>query len=304
MPASTTPPTFPPPFDGWPRPLAFVLSGGGAHGAVQVGMLRALSEAGLRPDLVVGTSVGSLNGAVVAADPARGAEDLLGIWDGMSRSRLFGHGWMSATRHLMVRGSLSRFDGLESLIDDNLPSSFADLAVPFAAVATDLATGEPELLSAGGLKPALLASSAVPLLYPKVEIDGRWFVDGGVSANVPVRQAIAFGALSVIVLDASPPAPAEVPGGVVDGLLHSVTLMIRNQRAHAIDELVSRYPVAILPPATPADLGSFRFERTAELIELGHRRAAEALAAMASATGSRSTLPSLQRRLRRLRRSS
>lgn len=255
-------------FGDWPRPLAFVLSGGGAFGSVHVGMLRSLADAGIRPDLVVGTSVGALHGAAFAADPA-GATDLVEqVWTTMNRRSVFGTR-RSVVSNIVRFRSLSDGLRLRSLIEDHVPvERFDELALPFAAVATDALSGEPALLTEGALAPALLASAAVPGLLPPVEISGQVYVDGGVSANVPIRQALAFGAQSVVCLDATPNhAAPKVPDGFVARCIHSASLMIRNQRAHAVDDLMSRYPIAVIPSPTPADIGSFNFAHTAALIE-------------------------------------
>lgn len=270
------------PLDDWPRPLAFAFSGGGAFGSVHIGMVRALQERGITPDLVVGSSVGSLNGVMVAARPDEAADVLAGLWAKMSRRAVFGHGWTGVARNLVRHRTLSRLDGLVSLIDDNLlVHDFGDLAIPFAAVATDATNGEPELLSTGRIKPALLASSSIPGVFPPVEVAGRIYIDGGISANVPIRQAIAFGARSVIALDASPLTPARPPRSLSGGLFHTVSLMVRNQRAHAVDELASRYPILVMPSVTPHDIGTFNFNRTDELIEASYRAATAALDALA-----------------------
>ncbi len=274
-----------PPLHDWPRPLAFVLSGGGAFGSVQAGMLRALEQHDVRPDLVVGTSVGSLNGALLALEPDTAADRLADIWRRMSRRHVFGHGRLAVVRNLARHRTLSRFDALERLIDDLLPvERFDGLAVPLAAVATDAVTGEPELLREGLIKPALLASSAIPRVFPPVTLDGRSYIDGGFSANLPIRQAIAFGARSVVALDASALPPPTAPGGFAGGALHLASLMVRNQRAHAVEDLAGRYPILVLPTVTPHDMGSFNFDRTDELIEAGYRRADETLAAAVSST--------------------
>lgn len=267
----------------WPRPLAFALSGGGAFGSVHVGMVKALAEWGIQPDLVVGSSVGSLNGALLADDPAEAPRRLEQIWMEMDRSSVFGHGWLRAIGNLARRRTLSSFDQLELLIDQMLPAArFDQLAVPFAAVATDAATGEPELLRSGRLKAALLASSSIPGVFPSVAIDGRAYIDGGISANLPIRQAVAFGARSVIALDASPLPPPAAPHGLASSAFHVTTLLVRNQRAHAIDDLASRYPILVMPTVTPHDIGSFNFGRTAELIASSHRASAEVLSAAAT----------------------
>ncbi|MEL6982926.1 MAG: patatin-like phospholipase family protein [Actinomycetota bacterium] len=264
----------------WPRPLAFVLSGGGAFGSVQVGMLRALRDGGVQPDLIVGASVGSLHGALVATGRPDAVEVLDDLWRGMTRRQLFG-GPVTVARSLVRSRSLSSFDRLGGLIDLHLRATrFDELAIPFAAVATDALNGEPELLRSGSIKPAVLASSAIPGVFPPVDIDGRHYVDGGVAANVPIRQAIAFGARSVICLDATPPAAAsQLPGSLSGRLLHSASLMLRNQRSHAVEDLASRYRIAVLPNSIPPDMGSFNFGHNDALLDDSHRMAAAAIAA-------------------------
>ncbi|WP_051062287.1 patatin-like phospholipase family protein [Ilumatobacter nonamiensis] len=264
-PASPTPPN---PVADWPRPLAFVLSGGGAFGSVQIGMIRALLERDVRPDLIVGTSAGALHGAVLADRPDDCVDALSQLWSRADRQSVFG-GRINSISSMVRNRTLSDGRRLGALIDASLRATeFGQLGTPFAAVATDAVTGEPELLCDGALRPALLASAAVPGLLPAVEIDGRRYVDGGVSANVPIRQAIAFGAASVISLDATPSVVATTaPRSFSGGLLHSASLMLRNQRSHAVDEIAHRYRIGVLPSPTPSDMGSFNFTRTAELLE-------------------------------------
>lgn len=276
----TRPPT---PFHGWPRPLAFVLSGAGAFGSVHVGMLRALHEAGVQPDLIVGTSIGAIQGAVYSADPTAAIDRLTDTWAEMDRRQVFGRR-RDVVRSLIRHRTLSDFTRLGQLIDDHLAvERFDELSTPLAAVATDAITGEPALLTSGALKPALFASAAVPGLFPVVELDGNRYLDGGVTANVPIRQAIAFGARSIVSLDATPAIFAtELPGGMVKRSLHTVSLMLRSQRSHAIDELAHRYPIVELPSPTPTDMGSFNFEHTADLLTRSYTLAAHALSQWSS----------------------
>ncbi len=264
--------------DRWPRPLAFVLSGGGAFGSVQVGMIRALLDHGIEPDLVVGASVGALNGAVVASKRPEAVDALEETWLAMNRRQLFG-GPLSMARSLIRHRALSDSGHLEALIDSQRgPNTFEDLAIPFAAVVTDALTGEAELLQSGELKPALLASSAVPGAFPPVDIGGRQYVDGGVVANVPIRQAIAFGARSVISLDATPPTMSqELPGSLIGRILHSASLMLRAQRAHAVEDLASRYHIVSLPNPIPPDMGTFNFSLTRQLLDESYQMAAAAI---------------------------
>lgn len=270
------------PLTDWPRPLAFAFSGGGAFGSVHIGMVRALSERGIMPDLIVGSSVGSLNGAMMADRPVEGAEVLTKIWATMNRRTVLGSGWSGVAANLARGRALGRHDGLAMMVDNLDVTHFEQLRIPFAVVATDATTGEPELLAAGPIKPALLASSSIPGIFPPVEIAGRWYIDGGISANLPIRQAITFGARSVIALDASPLTPPRPPRSFSGGLFHTVSLMVRNQRAHAIEDLASRYPVLVMPTVTPHDIGTFNFKRTDELIDASYRAAANTLDTLSS----------------------
>jgi NTE family protein len=262
----------------WPRPLTFVFSGGGAYGATQVGMLRALQEAGIVPDLVVGTSVGAINGARFAADPERAVDDLVGLWETMTRSGVFGgrtrigRAW-SAARHGLRRHSMAVFspERLRGLIDANFPvERLEDLTIPTAVVATDALVGQPKLLTQGPIGPVLEATSALPGIFPPVKIEGCFYIDGGVTANVPVRQAIGFGARSLVVLDANPASmPGTLPSSIIGSVMHASMIMLRNQRADATEDLVGRHPILHLPQVTPTDQNSFDFGNTRALIELG-----------------------------------
>lgn len=267
------------PLADWPRPLAFALSGGGSYGAAQVGMVQALLEHGIVPDLVIGVSVGALNGAVLAARPESAVVELLDLWSRMNRRTIFGGSPFGLVRNLVRDGALCRPTLLGSLIDDHLDArTFDDLQIPFAAVVTSASTGAPELITSGQIRTALLASSAIPGIFPRVMVGDREFMDGGVSANVPIRQAIAFGGRSVISLDASPTTPPSAfPGRVVGGLMHSVNLMIRNQQAHDISDLSTRFTIASIPSVTPPDVSSFDFKATALLVEKSYESAVSAI---------------------------
>lgn len=255
-----------------------MLGGGGSLGAVQVGMLRALAERGLTPDLVVGTSVGSVNGALLALDPAGATERLAAIWSVMTRARVFPGGplaqWRMVRRH---RNHLFPNDGLARVLTDALgpDRDFASLALPFGTVAVDAVTGHAVLLRTGPLVPAILASSAIPGIYPPVELDGRVLYDGGVLANVPIRQAIELGARSIVVLDCAFPGHLPgVPRTLADTLFFWATLGMRNQAVLEAELAAREFPVLYLPgppirPMTPLD-----FSHTAELVADAHTSAA------------------------------
>lgn len=262
-------------------PLAFVLSGGAASGAVQVGMLQALAEAGIRPDLIVGTSVGALNGVLVAADPSDLGSRLADVWLGLERGDVLGSNRSLRTWSCLVRTRRHLFeaDALATFLRDNLPvPTFEELSVPFAAVVTKVQTGQTAVLQDGELETALLASTAIPGAFPRVEIDGELYFDGGVTANVPVRQALELGAGTVIVLDSAPePAEFETPTNIAGTIQHALGLMMRAQTSNLVPDDTPNANVVRLPLATPSGVGVFDFDRTAELIERGNTRTAEFL---------------------------
>ena len=181
---------------------AYVLGGGGVLGAHEVGMLRALSEAGIRPDVVVGTSVGAINGAFVAADPAGAAKRLGLLWQGEALRSAFSETFWGRAARLVRSGThLHSMEPLRELLEDMLPGTdFADLELPFHCVAASIEHASARWFSSGPIVPAVLASCAVPGLLPAVEIGGEHFFDGGLVDSIPVGRAIALGARTVYVL--------------------------------------------------------------------------------------------------------
>jgi NTE family protein len=169
-------------------------------------MLRALDEAGVRPDLIVGCSVGAINGAGYAAEPsAAGVERLDRLWrriadgdpDLMPSPRL-----IPVVAQLARKGpSLHDRQRLAGLLDDELPAkTFAGLAVPFTCVATDVESASEHWFEHGRLVPALLASAALPAVYPALEHGGRSYIDGGVLHEINTARAVALGATELYVL--------------------------------------------------------------------------------------------------------
>ncbi len=241
-------------------------------------MIRALVEAGVKPDMVVGSSVGALNGAVLAIDPDVSADRLTTIWEQIDRRTLYGAdsrvraAWEVAREGLTGHGAaLCSPKPLARLIESAITvDRIEQLATTMAVVATDLLVGQPKLLRQGSLSRALQASCASPGFFPPVQIDGVVHVDGSVSANVPVRQALAAGARSLIVLDAGPAhMPGFIPRTPWEALHQAAQIMFRSQRADADEDLANRHPVMRLPRATPPALSSFDFGQTRELIEMG-----------------------------------
>jgi NTE family protein len=184
-------------------PVAFVLGGGGVHGAAEVGMLAALLDAGVRPDLVVGTSVGALNGAVIAADPtAAGIERLTALWSEVGHRDVFGGSLLAQTATLVrTRTHLQPHDPLRRLLAAEFgESAIEDFPVPFQCVAASIERATEHWFDAGPVVDAVLASCAVPGLLAPVRIGDEHFLDGGLVDSIPVGRAVALGARVVYVL--------------------------------------------------------------------------------------------------------
>lgn len=183
--------------------VAFVLGGGGLLGASEVGQLLALVEAGIAPDLVLGTSVGAVNGALVAAEPGPAAvEDLRQLWTSLSRSTVFGGSPVQQLRMVArTRTALHAPDPLREMLTQRLDgATMEDLPVPFQCVAASIERAEEHWFTSGSVVDAVVASCAVPGLFPPAEVDGEHFLDGGIVDSVPLGRAVTLGARTVFVL--------------------------------------------------------------------------------------------------------
>jgi NTE family protein len=209
-----------------PRPLAFVLPGGGALAAYQVGVLDALTAAGLHPDRLIGVSAGAMNAAFFAwSSDADGVRRMERIWAGVRRRDLLRvHPGRLAMALAGKRASfLDNRHGI-AFLRTHLGSRLIEHApIPLTIIATDLATGRPFALESGDVVSAIVASSAFPGVFPPVELDGHTLIDGGVVADVPLDVAAELGVAGVIVITVPPLAPAPVPQHPVSVILRSST---------------------------------------------------------------------------------
>lgn len=263
------------------RLRAFALEGGGSYGAAQVGMLLALVDAGIQPDLVVGTSVGALNGALLAArlDLRRSLGDLERMWRGLRRRDVLPVRAGDTVRALAGRrAGIVPNDGLGQVIDRWLPVvRLEHLAVPFAAVATDIATGEPVVLREGHARPALLATSAVPGLYAPVRVGEVDLVDGGLVDNFPVSVAAELGATTVVALPTAQARPGRLSGPLSLIQRASDVLVARASR-RGIERVGGAVGVVELP-APVTDRSMFDFTGSGQLIDEGYAVTSRWLAA-------------------------
>jgi NTE family protein len=254
---------------------AFVLSGGASLGAVQAGMLRALYERGVAPDLIVGTSVGALNGAFIASRPATPAtpQQLADVWRSVSRWNVFPlnpltgfFGFFGARDHLISD------HGLRSLVSDYLQVELLEESpIPLHVIATDLLSGRELRLSRGDALEAVIASAAIPGVFPAVECDGRLLVDGGVANNTPIVDAIELGAERIYVLPTGNACDLpEPPRGAVAMLLHAMSLLVMGRLLVEVEALRDRAELIVLPPPCPLTIAPIDFSRADELIRRGY----------------------------------
>lgn len=251
-------------------PLAFVLAGGGSLGAVEVGMLDALTDAGIRPDLVVGASVGAINGVYFAGDATRaGVERLRGVWNGVTRGDVFP--W--SMRGVLLgavgqRRSLLESTHLRRLLEQQLPvRRLEETQIACYVTATDALDGSQVILSSGSAVEALLASAAIPVLFPPVEHEGRLLVDGGVASNTPIAAAVTLGARRIVVLPTGFSCAArQPPRGAIGMALHTFTLLVARQLVVDIERFATRADIVVVPPVCPLSISSYDFSHAAALM--------------------------------------
>jgi NTE family protein len=251
---------------------AFVLSGGGSLGAVQVGMLQALAERDVHPDLLIGTSAGAINAAYVAGHgsdlPA--LEILASMWRGLRRQNVFP---LDPLRHLLAltgaRPSLCCERNLRRLIATNLPfRNLQDAAIELHIVTTDLLSGREVLLSTGDAVSAVLASASIPGILPAVQREGMTLVDGGVANNAAISQAVALGADEVYVLPAGFACALERPPATALGAaVQALTLLIEQRLVIDVAQFAGNAQLKVLPPLCPLSVSSADFGHAGELIE-------------------------------------
>jgi NTE family protein len=249
---------------------AFVLAGGGSFGAVQVGMLRALLERDIAPDLVVGASAGAINGAYLAGNPTlEGVARLEAIWRGLRRRDVFPIGWRSLIGLLGRRNFMVEPDGLRRLLEENLPfRDLAKAALPLHVVATEVLGGATVRLSSGPAVEAVLASCAIPAAFPPVHINGRHLMDGAVASNTPVRSAIELGATRLLVLPTGYACALESPPTrPIAIMLHAITLLTAHQLVADLEHYGAEVEIVTVPPLCPLAVSPYDFSRAAELID-------------------------------------
>lgn len=232
--------------------VAFVLSGGASLGAVQVGMLHALYERAIAPDVIVGTSAGAINGAFIASRPqtVATADALAAVWSDVRRAQTFPLNPFTGLLGLLgTQGHLIGDGGLRRLIGPHLQcSALEQTAIPLHVIAVDVLSGEEIRLSRGPLLDAVLASSAIPGIFPPVQWEQRTLVDGGVANNTPLSHAIALGAERIYVLPAGYACALDAPPrGSLAMALHAISLLTHRRLIDDVERHSTDAQLIVLP---------------------------------------------------------
>jgi NTE family protein len=249
---------------------AFVFAGGGSFGAVQVGMLHSLAAHGIGADMVVGSSVGALNGAFYAGDPTLdGVKRLAVIWRGLRRHDVFPITWRTLLGFLLRRDFLIPHDGVRKLVGDHIPfRNLQDAPMPVHIVATDIITGDSIVLSEGSTEQAIVASTAIPGAFSPIPYKNYFLADGAISSNTPVRVAVQKGAKRLIVLPTGHACANQAPPvGAVANALHALTLLIARQLVSELENLGPDIEYYVVPPLCPLVGSPYDFSRTADHID-------------------------------------
>ena len=244
---------------------AFVFAGGGSFGAIQVGMLQSLAAHGIAADMVVGSSVGALNGAFYASDPTpEGVDRLAKIWRGLKRHDVFPITWKTMLGFLWRRDFLIPHDGVRKLVEDNIPfRNLEEAPLPVHIVATDIITGDAVVMSEGPTVDAILASTSIPGAFSPIRYRDHYLADGAISSNTPVRVAVKKGARRLIVLPTGHAcANDDPPVGAVANALHALTLLIARQLVSELEALGPDIEYYVVPPLCPLVGSPYDFSRT------------------------------------------
>lgn len=267
-----------------PSPVALVFCGGGSQGAMEVGFYQAIQELGLPVNLVIGSSIGALNGACIAAGMP--AAETAQIWRSIRRrdvARFTLRGVFTPRRH----PAFLSLDPLRQLLRKVLPvTRFEDLLMPLTIVTTDLQRGQPVYWSgAGDIIEPLIASMSLPGVFPPVEIDGHQFVDGGIANNVPLDKAVEWGAQTILMVyctccEASP-RPFQ---GLVPVLMRSFSIALDRKFSAELERFGTLVRVHSVRPRFPREIDLLDFRYTEELIAVAYRQTLEYFSAGAHAS--------------------
>jgi NTE family protein len=263
--------------------IGFVLTGGANLGSIHVGMLAALLDADIKPDLIVGTSIGAVNAAYLAADPSRDqVERLREMWCEVRARDVFPLNPFASARALFRQGALFPSTTWRRFLTGRIPyERIEEAAVPLRIAATDFESGRSVVLDSGSVVDAVLASTALPGIFPPHPIGDRCYLDGALSDQLPLKVAVEAGVHTIYVMAVSVPSPPperRSPGGI---LRHSVTILLFPRiRLDAMGLPGEQAKLRIVQvPSVKAQASLWDMSRHTELIDAAYEATAEFLAA-------------------------
>ena len=228
----------------------FVLSGGGRLGGVQVGILRALANAGIRPSALVGTSAGAFNASWLAFHPDdRYHDELRLIWQELHFGRIFNRNYVKMLVNSVVKGDHIYSNAeLRTLLQRFEAHNIEDAHLPLRVVATNLNSGIKTVFESGPVAPAVLASAAIPGFFPPVQIAGNLYVDGAVTANLDLETAVAFGIPDIVAIDVSATVVPDQTRTVGAVLARSLEILLRQRTVDEYERLAAGRRITLLRP--------------------------------------------------------
>lgn len=254
-------------------PVAFVLSGGGSIGAVQVGMIHSLFARGIAPDLIVAASAGGFNGSFIASRPptVETAAELASVWRGLRARTVFpvAPSMSGLLGVLGRRNHVASPRGLRALLERWLEFDLLERSpIPLHVIATDVLSGMELRLSSGPALDAIMATAALPGVLPPVRWGGHELVDGGVTNNTPLSHAVELGAARIYVLPTGHPcALPTAPRSPIGVATQALSVLIQQRLVRDIQNVPDGVELVVLPPLCPLDVSPADFSHGAELIE-------------------------------------
>ncbi|MDY7548364.1 patatin-like phospholipase family protein [Glaciimonas sp. CA11.2] len=253
---------------------AFVFAGGGSLGAIEAGMLRELIASGVAPDLLVGASAGAINSVFFAFQPhMAGALALELLWRGTRREHIMPWSILSILGALGIFGTKGSHLISSAKLRAFLHLQFGETrlensGLPVYVVTTDMTTGSEVVLSSGSVVDAVLASTAIPGVFPPVLVAGQLLIDGGVANNTPISTAIRLGATRVIVLSTGfTCAERRPPRGALEHAMRALNLLVARQLLVDLERWSSHAAIAVVAPLCPLDVSPYDYSQSGALID-------------------------------------
>ncbi|NHJ48708.1 MAG: patatin-like phospholipase family protein [Asgard group archaeon] len=260
------------------KTTAFVFSGGASLGSVELGALKALVEEGIQADMVLGTSVGSLNGAMYAYDPTmNGVKFMEKIWHTIKARNVFTPSPLTPVFNITTFGLyLISPKNLRKMILENMPfTRLEETKLPLYIIGTDIKDGTEVVFNKGLALEALMSSVAIPGVFPPQRMAGHSIVDGGIVNNAPISTAVRLGAERVVVFPIGVPSPDQEPKTVAEVLIRSFIFLLNRQLASDIQIYKKKVELIVVPPPDRIDVGPHDFSKSKLLIDQSYTKAKE-----------------------------